>query len=260
MPLMGTMGALATQKTSDINIQGSRKIESSVGPGSPATLTVVNNYPGQSNLLSNVTATSGYTLEYWVRYTVLSATGINTLAVGDFNPGFSSSWFLQVMGDGSIQFKFSGGYVNTSTGIITTNTWANIALVLTNSGSNTTIQIFVNGTIRNIKLNNAGSSLPSITILSSQLPSTGAWLWAPTLNTPSQQCYLDEVRVSDIARYTSNYTTATTQFAPDVNTNLLWHFQYNTTLGINTPVIDSSQNDFGYFSRYTYAASSPIKF
>jgi hypothetical protein len=36
--------------------------------------------------------------------------------------------------------------------------------------------------------------------------------------------FLDEVRFSNIARYTGNYTPATEPFVPDSNTRLLLHF------------------------------------
>ena len=36
---------------------------------------------------------------------------------------------------------------------------------------------------------------------------------------------MDEVRVSDTARYTANFTPTTSAFTPDTNTKLLVHFE-----------------------------------
>ena len=37
--------------------------------------------------------------------------------------------------------------------------------------------------------------------------------------------HMDEVRVSDTARYTANFTPTTSAFTPDTNTKLLVHFE-----------------------------------
>lgn len=264
MPIIGSMGALNTQKNYPVIIPGSRRFGTLVGPGSPVFLTA------NSPIPANLTATSGYTLEHWIWYlspTFTSAT--NPLSVGAFRPGFERYYNLQVTRSGAITFNWyttspSATYsVNTTTGLVTAGGWNNIAMVLSNSGSVSTIQLFLNGTIRNIRLNNTGSYAPSYDIPSSQLTPGGYLTYAPISNTDSQECYLDEVRVSDIARYTANYTPATSQFIPDNNTNLLWHMPYNTAIGATSPVIDSSKNNISAIvgvARPTTAVSTPAKF
>jgi hypothetical protein len=264
MPIIGSMGALTSQKNYPIIIPGSRRFGTLVGPGSPVFLTA------NSSIPANLTATSGYTLEHWIWYlspTFTSAS--NPLSVGSFTPGFSLLWYLQVTGAGAVRFYWYAGspvvtyFVTTTTGLVTAGGWNSVAMVISNSGSTSTIQLFLNGTIRNIRLNNVGTYTPSYAIPSSQLTPGATLTYSPPANTDSQECYLDEVRVSDIARYTANYTPATSQFTPDNNTNLLWHMPYNTAIGATSPVIDSSKNNISAIvgvARPTTAVSSPAKF
>ena len=50
---------------------------------------------------------------------------------------------------------------------------------------------------------------------------------------------IDEVRISDVVRYTSDFAVPTREFAPDANTRLLWHLNEGT----GTEVKDASGND-----------------
>jgi hypothetical protein len=56
---------------------------------------------------------------------------------------------------------------------------------------------------------------------------------------------MDEVRISNVTRYTANFTPPTARFVADVNTLALYHFQENT----GTTTVDDSENentlDFG---------------
>jgi hypothetical protein len=49
---------------------------------------------------------------------------------------------------------------------------------------------------------------------------------------------IDEVRISDIVRYTTDFALPTSEFDPDDNTRLLWHFNE----GSGTAVADASSN------------------
>jgi hypothetical protein len=50
---------------------------------------------------------------------------------------------------------------------------------------------------------------------------------------------IDEVRISDVVRYTADFAVPTTEFALDANTRLLWHLNE----GSGTTVIDASGNE-----------------
>jgi hypothetical protein len=62
---------------------------------------------------------------------------------------------------------------------------------------------------------------------------------------------IDEVRVSDITRYTGNFTPAKIPFTPDIHTMLLYHFDSDTT--------DSSPNRInGHLTGSVYYIPSTI--
>ncbi len=55
------------------------------------------------------------------------------------------------------------------------------------------------------------------------------------------QGYMDEIRVSDVARYTTGFTPQTTQFTSDANTMLLIHSDFDGGLGADS---SGNKNDF----------------
>jgi len=57
----------------------------------------------------------------------------------------------------------------------------------------------------------------------------------------SYQGYMDEIRVSDSARYTANFTPSTTAFTADSNTKLLIHSDFDGGLGADS---SGNENDF----------------
>ena len=192
-------------------------------------------------------ATTGYTVEYWI-YVPSTATLAN-LAFGQtdvpWGPGnhdnagtnyhsFGLSPSLQVQwyywGSG----KFS---VGTAASAVTTNSWNNIAMVATTSGVTTTMRIFVNGIQTNVRLNNAGA-YASTYVNTNGVISTGTpYQFGPWSGSNSPAVFIDELRVSNTARYTSNYTPATSEFVSDASTQLLLHF--GGTVG-STTFTDSS--------------------
>lgn len=50
---------------------------------------------------------------------------------------------------------------------------------------------------------------------------------------PSYNGFMDELRISNIIRYTSNFTPATNAYSPDANTMALYHFNEGTGTVIN---------------------------
>ena len=111
-----------------------------------------------------------------------------------------------------------------------------------NNGTNTTFRFFINGNIVNTRVGTGSIFSSSQTVTTSTISIVSyPFSFQPVTQVPAQTLYYDEVRVSNIARYTANYTVADAQFTSDANTQLLLHFDYNTNYAQNTaPVIDSS--------------------
>ena len=110
---------------------------------------------------------------------------------------------------------------------LTDDTWHHLAV----SRSSTNLYMFVDGdlkhthTIGTTELNN-----PSNNIIIGNTDNT--WYW---------DGYVDEIRISDTARYTSSFTPSTTAFTADANTLLLIHSDFNGGIGADN---SGNTNDF----------------
>jgi len=111
-------------------------------------------------------------------------------------------------------------------GSLTSNNWYHIAL----SYDGSVYKVFLNGqlvTSKNCSTNTTYDNTSKIGFYGSD----------PIIGT------IDEVRVSDIARYTSNFTPSTSSFVNDTNTKILYHFDENGDDPRNTgKAIDASGN------------------
>lgn len=110
--------------------------------------------------------------------------------------------YLRNSGNSDWSFRIFG------TTTISTNTWTHVAVVRNSN----TFTLYINGT-------NDGSASSSDSIIQSDfaigaLSNNGAY---------DLLGYIDEIRISDTARYTGNFTAPTSAFTPDVNTKLLLH-------------------------------------
>lgn len=90
------------------------------------------------------------------------------------------------------------------------------------------IAVVLNGTTLSLYIN--GVSVASTTITSLETPLTGQFSLGGPLTGGA-----DELRISNIARYTSNYVPATLPFVADANTALLMHFEPPIP---STPTVD----------------------
>lgn len=104
-----------------------------------------------------------------------------------------------------------GAYQTVKSSPISANTWTCIAA----SRQSGTLRLFING--------NLVSTASFTTNLVQSGGGTGTFLGSSLSNSPYTG-YIDEVRISTIARYTASYTPATTQFKNDQYTQLLCHF------------------------------------
>ena len=161
---------------------------------------------------------TNFTVEYWIRVgnfsNVASGAGYNASIVfgNQTVDNFAQYWSFGPIANGNVQFFYYSGTNNqyTTSGVtLVTNTWYHLAFVKqTNS-----LKIYIDGvergsgTITNTP--SAGTTSDPITIGS--------------FNSVSFNGYLDEIRVSNSARYTAGFTPSTTPFVNDSNTLLLIH-------------------------------------
>lgn len=170
--------------------------------------------------------TGDRTYECWVYLTAYTPSGTNNTGEGAFpiltlsrgNDGYCK-WCFGINESGYLGVDYSasdgvwGGtsYANTST-TLALNTWHHIAMVWQDSGN--VIGLYANGT-RLVTQSGAtepawgGSNQPSALFI-------GGFYWTPT-------GFIDEVRISNTARYTSNFTAPSAPFVNDSNTLLLVH-------------------------------------
>ena len=155
-----------------------------------------------------------FTLEAWVRpasYPTDNRAGI--ISQGTDNNNY---WHFRLNDDGSTQFygQISGSAhwsITSTTGIISTDTWYHVAVV--KNGSN--FELFIDGTSR-------GTNTDSTSFVDwSDDLVIGAVERAAVEN--YFDGYIDEVRISNVARYFSAFTAPTTAFTNDINTLLLLH-------------------------------------
>ena len=202
-------------------------------------------YVGVAN--SSDWAFSGdFTAECWF-YNTLSNS--NDHLMGPANHSSGAGWGIYFNGTGVLKFNdYANSFVlnngDANTGW-TANTWNHVAVV--RSGS--TIKLYLNGTEKysgsnNSALTNSGNfGIGSDNGITSSMHHNG---------------YIDEVRLSNVARYTSAFTPSTTAFTSDANTKLLIHGDEVVTYPtLNTHVIGEMSRDGGTtWSPTTLARSS----
>jgi len=160
--------------------------------------------------------TGSFTIEYWIRFNA-----INTLYVPiALRPGGSigvGQWWCEITAAENKMywgFKNQAGtqyYVNLALAgtAFATGQFYHIALV-NNAG---TAQMYVNGTATGATTALSGSF---------GISTTDLWVGAGA-GAYSVNGWMDEVRISNTARYTANFTPSTTPFVNDANTLLLIH-------------------------------------
>jgi hypothetical protein len=144
------------------------------------------------------------TIEAWVRPAVNNANGVLVVQADDnvgwsleLNNGRLTLWLSTNQGWPSVQH-------NT---VLQAGQWYHVAATY-NSG---VAQTFVNG-------------------VASATANVGTLTQGPSLNLGGLAGYsffngaLDEIRISNVVRYTANFTVPTAPFSPDANTRGLWRF------------------------------------
>lgn len=121
-----------------------------------------------------------------------------------------------------------------STTVISANTWYHVALVWTG----TTYTLYINGITERTFLSSVAPASSSKLVIGGR--STNA-LGYDQLITGN----LSELRISNIARYTSAFTPPRYQHVPDGNTMLLLHFDRNDTTFIDSSIVPKTITAYG---------------
>ena len=150
-------------------------------------------------------ATADWTVEMWVYPTSIVATDY---LFAQYSAGTSGRTTFYHTNTGAVGLFINGGPSITTTGTISTGSWQHIAWVRNGSS----FKIYINGTEEG-----SGTGSPSIQQINSIVgaqDSSGANGFIGNI---------DEVRISDTARYTAGFTPSTTAFSNDSNTLGLIH-------------------------------------
>jgi hypothetical protein len=159
--------------------------------------------------------TDNFTVEFWVRPTSIPG---DRYVIGSSTGSFGSgSLGLGTAGSGTAVLRFyvndSGGDIVADSSTMSLNTWYHYALVR----SGTTFTLYRDGTsvdtgtyAGSINFSNTGGLIIG----------QAAWVLTGSYGLPG---HIDELRISNTARYTTTFTPDTTPFQNDANTVLLLH-------------------------------------
>lgn len=112
-------------------------------------------------------------------------------------------------------------------------TWTHLAVVSTSDGNNCNLKLFINGKLVDSTLSGGTScqvfnNSPQSLLIAKPPPGMGG---ISGYNFPGQ---IDEIRLSNMARYPGDFPVPTVPFAPDQNTLLLLHFDSPITCNAQT--------------------------
>ena len=199
---------------------------------------------------SNDWALTDFTIEMWIRTGTINRDLIeqataNAVGSTSFSMWVSSSHIYATFSDGSTYTPL------TCSSTVTDNNWHHIAAV--RSGSS--IAVYIDGTSEQTATMSAQLNNVATGVKIGRCDNTGAAGWFPG--------YMDEIRISNVARWTSNFTPPTASYTRDSNTLLL--LQSNTTNG-STDFVDSSgvaastaSDSMTLISTTTTAQTAPTK-
>jgi len=199
----------------------------------------------------SLTHTQTFTIEFWIRSTT-PATQSDPLGAHEAYNSPYAGWDFSIVSS-KINF-YNGSTFTAFDNALSANTWYHVAVVST-AGSIKMYQDGVQQTATPTLVSNFNNTVQPLTI--------GA---AYSDGLRSVNGYIDEVRISNTARYTANFTPSTTAFTNDSNTLFLMHMDgtNNSTFfeddngvrgpkritGISTAQVDTAQSKFGGSSLY----------
>ena len=160
-------------------------------------------------LSSDSTLTTSITFETWIKWN--GSSDWSTM----YQSGTQSNyWVVSLDPSGKLAFTEKSILSSLSTGTVTPNTWTHIAVVK-NGDSGTNITLYINGT---------ASGTASVDTVNTPSGTANIGTDNGSQNFPG---LIDEVRVSNITRYSSNFIPQTSPLVRDEYTKLLLHFDEN---------------------------------
>ena len=155
--------------------------------------------------------TGDFTFECFARVVDSS----NFMLFDQTNPTGSTNGLSIWLGSGGLNV-YSGGWIVQTLGTIANNTWYHIAVSLDSSNN---LKAFINGT-----------QIGSTTTFTNNINQTILRMGSARIDAGYDgNGYMDEIRVSNTARYTANFTAPTAAFTNDSNTLLLLHCNGDNT-------------------------------
>jgi len=181
------------------------------GTGDYVTSPNVNGADEDWNFLKSTSSTA--TVECFVRHS--DSIGGDRVYISATEGAYSNSWYLRAVNGGEVNFTaWDNGAtthsVRTGAGVVSQNTWHHVALV--KNGTN--FKIFIDGTDETDS-GGTDTSTNSSEISELRIGDNGSG--------QLMVGYIDEIRISDTARYSSNFTPTGSAFSTDSNTKLLMH-------------------------------------
>lgn len=172
---------------------------------------------------------TGFTVECWVRHTSLNYVddGGYPAMIGIMErTDYPLTWSFGADRNGALGFH----YANTTTTIsvksansqITTNTWYHVAAVK----NGTTVKVYLDG------VEKASATISGTPTYATRPLSIGSYYRTGAL------AYIDEIRISKVARYTAGFTPSASAFTNDADTLFLCHA--NGTNGSTTFTDDNA--------------------
>jgi hypothetical protein len=210
----GTNGATTT---TDDNIDRTAKTVTAVGNAQVDT--AQSKFGGASALFDGtgdgLTVSAGgfnvgagdITIEFWVRHAAINDQQVYC----DFRTSSNNHFIFYMKSDNKLEL-YDGGSTYTSVVTMAANTWYHLAI----SRSGSSLKVYRDGTEVMSATNSRNLSDNSTIVVGSSID--------PTVNTTnSMNGHMDEIRISNTARYTTGFTPSASAFTNDADTLLLLH-------------------------------------
>jgi Concanavalin A-like lectin/glucanases superfamily len=150
---------------------------------------------------NNELGTGDFTIEGWI-YPTNTSSAYRAIVASENYDGTAGGWSIYQNGT-SLEVWLTSGQVINATSAITASTWQHIALVRSGTGSNN-VRMYVNGTqVGSSATNTASWTGRRVFIGDNNVSGTDYFF----------NGYIDDLRITRYARYTSSFTAPTAAFA-----------------------------------------------